>query len=143
MATILLVEDDRSVQQTLTTFAQGRGHDAFVAGDGRKGLRLYETIAPDPVLLDIMLAEKDGIEMSRELLRAHPDTVVIGYTLGEDYFKLLRAYGVRRCFSKPLSFKRLAEAMEAELAGRSSGPHGDVGPEGSTIARRSRITPGT
>ncbi len=118
MATILLVEDNEDVQASIKLFAQRRGHDLFVAGNGNEGLKLYDTVEPDIVLMDIMMPDKDGIEMSKELMRAHPEAVVFGYSgaaLATDYFKLLKMYGVKRCFLKPLPMKELEAAINEEL----------------------------
>lgn len=124
MATILLVEDNEDVQDSIRLFAQRRCHDLFVAGDGNEGLRLYDTAKPDIVLMDIMMPDKDGIEMSKELMQAHPEAVIFGYSgaaLASDYFKLLKRYGVKRCFTKPLPMKDLEAAINEELSVASTG----------------------
>jgi DNA-binding response OmpR family regulator len=119
MATILLVEDNEDVQESIKLFAERRGHDLFVAGDGNEGLKLYDTVKPDIVLMDIMMPDKDGIETSKELMQAHPEAVIFGYSgaaLAADYFKLLEQYGVKRCFTKPLPMKELEAAINEELS---------------------------
>ncbi len=120
MATILLVEDNEDVQASIKLFAQRRGHDLFVAGDGNEGLKLYDTVEPDIVLMDIMMPDKDGIEMSKELMRVHPEAIIFVYsgapTAETDYFALLVEYGVKRCFTKPVPMKDLEAAINEELA---------------------------
>lgn len=65
-ATILLVEDDRSmlegIRDLLTLVDIGYDVEVLTAGNGRKGLELIHQQVPDLIISDIMMPEMDGIE---------------------------------------------------------------------------------
>lgn len=79
---VLVVEDDDSFAQALTTLleADGRLEVAGTARDGREGVELAEALRPDVVLMDIVLPVMDGVEATREILRRQPAIPVVGIT---------------------------------------------------------------
>jgi DNA-binding response OmpR family regulator len=77
---VLLVEDDvrisRVVQRALTEV----GHDVDVAHDGAEGLARAEDTAYDLLVLDVMLPERDGFSIARELRRQRQRTPILMLT---------------------------------------------------------------
>ena len=70
VATILLIDDDAKVRQLITQLLTADGHEVQAAQDGLEGLRLFHAQLPDLVITDILMPEKDGLEMIRELRAA-------------------------------------------------------------------------
>ena len=66
---ILIVEDDTRIANWLKIFFEKAGFVAEVTHDGRTGLNLARTLAPDLIVLDLMLPYLDGIELCRTLRR--------------------------------------------------------------------------
>jgi len=64
---ILLIEDDDDFAAVLATLLKNRGYDPIRAPNGAEGLRKARTCRPDLILLDIMLPDKDGYSVCREL----------------------------------------------------------------------------
>lgn len=64
---ILIVEDDQTLQKTLSEYLTEQGFEVACAGDGEKGVEMAKEIMPDLVLLDIVLPKKDGYQVMREL----------------------------------------------------------------------------
>jgi len=64
---ILIIEDDRSLQNALVEMAVREGYDVSSAFDGEEGLKKTAEFKPDLVLLDIILPKKDGYEVLREI----------------------------------------------------------------------------
>ncbi len=64
---ILVVDDDPSICDTLTTMLQFKGYETDVAHNGREALELAREERPDLVLLDIMMPEMDGLAVCREM----------------------------------------------------------------------------
>lgn len=62
---ILIVDDDPSICDTLTTMLQYKGYATEVAHNGREGLRVARENPPDLVLLDIMMPGMDGLTFCR------------------------------------------------------------------------------
>jgi two-component system, OmpR family, alkaline phosphatase synthesis response regulator PhoP len=65
--TILVVEDDLIIRQTLIDNLVGEGFDVLKAEDGVEGLKLASTCHPDLILLDILMPQMDGLTMMRKL----------------------------------------------------------------------------
>lgn len=68
-ATILVVEDETTVRETVTRALQDEGFRVVAATDGLSGLRKARDAKPDLVLLDLMLPEMDGLSLCRALRR--------------------------------------------------------------------------
>lgn len=64
---ILIVEDDRSLQNALVEMVSQEGYETVSALDGEEGLKKIEELMPDLVLLDIILPKKDGYEVLSEI----------------------------------------------------------------------------
>ena len=79
---ILIIEDDTRIANWLKIFFEEAGFAAEVAYDGRAGLNLARTLAPDLILLDLMLPHLDGIELCRTL-RRESDVPIIMLTARE------------------------------------------------------------
>ncbi|MBI4823600.1 MAG: sigma-54-dependent Fis family transcriptional regulator [Nitrospirae bacterium] len=67
MSKILIVDDDRDTQWSLSNILQAEGYEAVAIDDGRKALKKLRTYSPDIVLLDIRLPRMNGMEVLREI----------------------------------------------------------------------------
>jgi len=59
--TILIVEDEPSLQETLAYNLEKQGYTVEAVGDGRSALEAARRLKPDLIVLDIMLPELDGV----------------------------------------------------------------------------------
>ncbi|MCC9075516.1 response regulator transcription factor [Litorilinea aerophila] len=75
--TLLIVEDDAQIRHVLEGYLKQAGYRVLTAGDGRTGLALVQQEKPHLVVLDLMLPELDGWELTRRL-RASPDPALAG-----------------------------------------------------------------
>ena len=64
---ILVVDDDRSITKVVRSYLEQAGFDVLTAHDGTAALRLLRTEQPDLLVLDLMLPDHDGIEITRIL----------------------------------------------------------------------------
>jgi len=78
-AKILVVEDEPSIREVLSLYLRRAGYQVTVVGDGREALAALSSQMPDLVVLDLMLPEVDGLEITR-WLRERGDTPVIMLT---------------------------------------------------------------
>lgn len=67
MSTILVVDDDYSVQSLMRTLLELEGYEVRIAGDGRDALRQISEDRPDAMVLDIMMPELDGVGVLKSL----------------------------------------------------------------------------
>jgi DNA-binding response OmpR family regulator len=66
---ILVVEDEPSLQETLAYNLKKQGYTVETAGDGRSAVEAARRLKPDLIVLDIMLPELDGFEVTKLLRR--------------------------------------------------------------------------
>ncbi|MCY4081625.1 MAG: response regulator transcription factor [Caldilineaceae bacterium] len=76
---ILIVEDDTTIANWLRVFLEEEGFTVEVAKDGRTGLNLARSLAPDLIVLDLMLPLLDGMELC-QILRRESDVPIIMLT---------------------------------------------------------------
>ena len=118
---VLIVEDDKNIQELLQLYLEKEGNAVTVAGDGGQGLTKFRTIKPDLVLLDVMMPVMDGWEVCKAI-RAESRTPVIMLTAkGEldDKITGLKA-GADDYVTKPFEMRELIARIEAVLR-RSEG----------------------
>jgi CheY-like chemotaxis protein len=72
LAKILIVDDDSAVQATIRILLERAGHSVAVAGDGRKGLAIFEAGEFDLLFLDIFMPGMDGLETMRLVHQKQP-----------------------------------------------------------------------
>ena len=117
MATsVLIVEDDKNIQELLQLYLEKEGYAVTVASDGGQGLTKFRAIKPDLVLLDVMMPVMDGWTVCRTI-RAESRTPVIMLTAkGEvdDKVSGLKA-GADDYVTKPFEMKELLARIEAVL----------------------------
>lgn len=76
MATIVICEDDPSIQRLVRASLASTGHDVHIAVDGEEGLALIASIKPAFVITDLSMPKLDGIAMAQRL-GATPDLAKI------------------------------------------------------------------
>lgn len=117
---VLVVEDDPTVREVLSTLLGFEGCDVELAEDGETGLAVADRIHPDVVLLDIMMPGLDGYDVCRAL-KADPRppkvVMVTAKTSQEDEAEGVAA-GADAYLKKPFSPLELLQAVGVEGDGR-------------------------
>ena len=80
--TVLIVEDDTRIANWVKVYFERAGFSAEVSHDGESGLALARDLAPDLVILDLMLPRLDGVELCK-ILRRESDVPIIMLTARE------------------------------------------------------------
>ena len=80
--TVLIVEDDTRIANWVKVYFERAGFSAEVAHDGESGLELARDLAPDLIILDLMLPRLDGVDLCR-ILRRESDVPIIMLTARE------------------------------------------------------------
>jgi len=76
-ASLLFVEDDRSIRDVTRLELEQAGFRVTACGDGREALELFAREHFDLVLLDVMLPGVDGLEVCREIRRGHRTPIIM------------------------------------------------------------------
>jgi CheY-like chemotaxis protein len=71
MARILVVDDEQPVVDLLTNMLEDEGHTVIPAYNGRAALELVARQSPDLVISDVMMPFVDGIQLCKQLRKAH------------------------------------------------------------------------
>ena len=69
---VLIVDDEPNIVASLEFLLRQSGYEVHVAADGAAALRQVQAVAPDLVLLDVMMPEKNGYVVCQRI-RAHPE----------------------------------------------------------------------
>ncbi len=116
---ILIVEDERTLQEILTYNLEREGFEVACASDGQDGIRRARSFEPDLIILDLMLPVIDGLEVCRQLradvktkairvlmLTARSEEVdeIVGFNMGADDY-----------VTKPFKVKPLVHRIKALL----------------------------
>ena len=114
---ILVVEDDGHIRRGLVDALESEGYAACEAADGKAALVLAAQERPDLILLDIMMPEKSGYDVCRELRKAGNDVPVIMLTAkGEEIDKVVGLQlGADDYVTKPFGVHELLARVDAVL----------------------------
>ena len=113
---VLIVEDDKNIQELLQMYLEKEGYAVTTAGDGGQGLAKFRSIQPDLVLLDVMMPVMDGWAVCRAI-RAESQTPIIMLTAkGEldDKVAGLKS-GADDYVTKPFEMREVLARIEAVL----------------------------
>jgi DNA-binding response OmpR family regulator len=118
--TILIVDDEPTVANTVRMILERAGYKTLVTHDGESAARLIREISPDAVLLDVILPGIDGIEVAIEACRTAPDCKVVLFSGRPDAADLLlnakaRGYAFE-ILPKPTPPQELLEKLRELLA---------------------------
>ena len=80
--TVLIIEDDTRIANWVKVYFERAGFSAEVAHDGISGLTMARELAPNLIILDLMLPRLDGVELCR-ILRRESDVPIIMLTARE------------------------------------------------------------
>jgi len=121
MPKILLVEDNEMNRDMLSRRLQRKGYQVVLAVDGRSGVEMTQTQAPDLVLMDMSLPVLDGWEATRRLkadaaTRHIPVIALTAHAMSSDHEKALKA-GCDDYDTKPVELSRLLAKIDALLSG--------------------------
>ncbi len=115
--TILVVEDEPALQETLAYNLEKQGHRVETAGDGRTALDLARRLKPDLIILDIMLPALDGIEVCKTLRRESFMAPILMLTARDDEIDRVVGLeiGADDYLTKPFSMRELLARVKAQL----------------------------
>ena len=119
---VLIIEDDKNIQDLLQLYLEKEGYAVTVANDGGQGLTKFRAIKPDLVLLDVMMPVMNGWDVCKAI-RAESRTPVIMLTAkGEldDKINGLKA-GADDYITKPFEMRELIARIEAVLRRSDAG----------------------
>ncbi len=120
--TILIVEDNFAVQQSLFEILNYLNYRVLTASNGREALMILNepSIYVDLVLSDLVMPEMGGLELCQILRHNQNDVKIVimtGY-LSDEVLRELKSLTVTACLNKPVELENLSRAVKDALAGR-------------------------
>ncbi|MBD1204541.1 MAG: sigma-54-dependent Fis family transcriptional regulator [Rhodobacteraceae bacterium] len=118
---LLLIEDTPSLQMVYRSVLANAGHAVRCAGTAREGLAAFRESGATVVLLDLMLPDRDGLELMQDMLTLRPEVNVIVITANGSINKAVEAMrgGAYEFLVKPFDETRFLGAVDNALAGRA------------------------
>ena len=93
--TVVVVDDVAETRELLRVLLQGDGiHVVGEAGTGEQAVEVVRRLRPDVVLMDVMMPELDGLEATRKIKEAVPETQVVILSYNDDRKLRERAFSV-------------------------------------------------
>ena len=116
MAKILIIDDDPSILTMLKRMLEKAGYEVDTAGNGSEGLKKIESCPPDLLVTDIVMPEKEGLELISYLREKNPKLKIAAITGGgrfhcEGYLTSAKLLGADLIFQKPLVHKEFVQAI--------------------------------
>jgi two-component system response regulator VicR len=113
---ILVVDDEKPIADILQFNLKKEGYEVFCAYDGVEALQKVEEIHPDLILLDIMLPQKDGMEVCREVRKKYDMPIIMLTAKDSEIDKVLGLeLGADDYVTKPFSTRELLARVKANL----------------------------
>ena len=116
MKTILVVDDERNIVELVRLYLEKEGFAVQAASDGEQALVQFERVAPDLVVLDLMLPRMDGFEVCRELRRRSDVPILMLTARSEDVDAIVGLeLGADDYVTKPFNPRALVARVKAIL----------------------------
>lgn len=102
---VLVIDDDPDVLDFLKTFFTSLNHEVVTHSNAQDGMKALVSVVPDLVLLDIMLPQKNGLELLKEIKELDKDVPVAMITAYKDAERVIEAFrlGAMDCLLKPFN----------------------------------------
>lgn len=122
MIKILLVDDEIITRKTLSLALAREGYDVVAAEEGGHAIRLLKKYTPDVVITDIIMPERNGIEVILEIKKNYPSIKIIAISGGgrlhaNTHLNVARDLGVAAVMLKPIKIEELKAAIEQCMSG--------------------------
>ncbi|HHH83528.1 MAG TPA: response regulator [Chloroflexi bacterium] len=118
MAKILVVDDAEFLRVRISKLLTENGHEVIQAENGAKAIEMYQSEAPDIVLMDITMPEMDGLEALKQITSSDPAARIVMLTaLGQESVVMdaIKA-GAKDFVVKPFEPDRVLAALDKALA---------------------------
>ena len=120
--TILLIDDEISLQQLIKITLKSKGYNVEIAGNGLEGLAKLETIKPDLIILDMNMPKMGGLEFYQRICYGgtQPKYPVLVLTARANMEQLFKEFNIDGFMAKPLEIDDLLREVDAIIQKKSN-----------------------
>jgi len=143
-ATILLIEDDREIQNTLRSVLESAGYNVLVAPNGVEGKKLAVSRSPDLVITDMMMPQLGGfpvLEFLKQEMENPPGVIMITANEGGRHKAYAEMLGVDDYLRKPFAMDVLLEAVDCSLKKAAAALESETPAKPKRAARKKTAKP--
>jgi len=120
MRRILIIDDEPYILLMLKKMLEKAGYEVDLASNGREGMAVFEKDSADLVITDIIMPDKEGLELILEMKKKRPELKIIAMSGGgrispESYLECARHFGAEKVFQKPFRQKEIVSAVKELL----------------------------
>lgn len=117
MPRILIIDDNEDLRELMREVLERDGAEVFEAEDGVAGLDIFKTCRPDLLIVDIVMPEKDGMQLLTELQKEVHEAkiIVISGGGGDDSIETAMDLGADQILFKPFRNHELVEIVHEVL----------------------------
>ncbi len=114
---ILIVDDEVPIRQLLVDYLTELGYRTAEACDGLDALEKVKVVAPDLVILDLVMPEQEGIETIHEIRKTHKDLKILAVSgaFAGQFLRTAELLGANAVLAKPLNLVELARLVKKLL----------------------------
>jgi DNA-binding NtrC family response regulator len=115
---ILLIDDEPALREILSRVLTDAGHRVVGAGNGKEASKALTTSAFDVVVTDVIMPEKDGMQVISEVRKKFPNVRIIamsggGHVSRDQYLKIAKGLGAHAVLEKPFANQALLDTIQA------------------------------
>jgi signal transduction histidine kinase len=125
VTSILIIDDDHDIVETLSECLTANGYEVLTAYDGMEGLGKYEKYRPSLILTDIYMPRINGVELMKRIRHGDNEIPIIVFSAGAtvpDAVMLVREYIASDVLCKPVDRVALLRSVRDALAQRHQSP---------------------
>ncbi|OHD97935.1 MAG: response regulator receiver protein [Sulfurimonas sp. RIFCSPHIGHO2_12_FULL_36_9] len=115
---VMVVEDEKVANELLSSTFKNFFSEVKSCFNGKEALEAYLKSAPDVVFVDIIMAEMDGIELSRKIREINPNQIIIVISASNDIDKISESIevGVNSFIQKPIDTRKIIELLTSVVS---------------------------
>ena len=128
MEKILVVDDDKSIRDTLSNYLKRQDFDVYSAENGKSALEITKRVSPDLIITDVRMPEMDGIELLKNVKDIDSHIQVIIISAFDDMQSTVKAMqnGAYDYIEKPLEIDKLKIRINRALENKKLSNHLDA-----------------
>ena len=120
MTTILIIDDEPPVRDSIRHVLEIAKYQVLEAANGAAGIKLYREHKPSLVITDMLMPDKDGFEIIREIRGLDPRARIIVMSGGgqwgnNQFLRMAREFGAIESMAKPFRREELLSAVRKHL----------------------------